>query len=74
LKRNGNCRCHLACHVETLQDFSFPPRPIAAASPLLWIEFLSAEPLHELLGVSELGEAVHVPPSVFMKDRVTALT
>src|ERR1700722_125737 len=74
LKRNRNCRCHLACDVETLRDFSFPPRPIAAPSPLLWIESRSAEPLHKHFGVFRFGEAVHVPPSVFMQHRVTALT
>ena len=31
---------------------SFPLRPIASLSPLLWIEFLSAEPLQELFSMS----------------------
>jgi hypothetical protein len=44
----ASARRHLACDVETLRDSSFPPRPIAAPSPLLWIETLSPETLHKL--------------------------
>jgi hypothetical protein len=50
----------------------FPLRPIAPLSPLLWIEPLAAELSHELLRMLGVGETVDVPPSVFMKDRVTA--
>jgi hypothetical protein len=37
------------------------------------VELLAAEPPHKLLGMFDFGEAVDIPPLVFMKDRVTSL-
>ena len=51
----------------------FPPRPVASLSLCLWIELLSAEPLPELLSMPWCGEAVDVPPLIFVEDRVTAV-
>jgi len=49
---------------------SSPTRPIAPFASLLGVEFLTAEVQHELLRMFGVRKPVHVPPLVFMKDRV----
>jgi hypothetical protein len=49
-----------------------PARPAPAATTMLWIEALAAEPDTERFGVRFLGKTEHLPPLVFVIDRVSA--
>ncbi len=56
-----------------MTDLIYSTVPNCFPFPFFGIEFLSAEPLPELLSMPWCGEAVDVPPLIFVEDRVTAV-